>query len=44
MNWEQNGGGPFDMLNRPVVWASLHVQRTKEKRGKEGGGELGIER
>ena len=26
-----------DMLNRPVVWASLHIQRTKEKRGKEGG-------
>ena len=28
----------FDMLNRPVVWASLHIQRTKEKSGKERGG------
>ena len=26
------------MLNRPVVSVSLHIQRTKEKRGNEGGG------
>ena len=34
----------FDMLNRPVVWESLHIQRAKEKRGKEGGGERERER
>ena len=28
----------LDMLNRPVVSASLRIQRTKEKRGNEGGG------
>ena len=33
------------MLNRPVVSASLHIQRTKGKRGNEGeGGELRMER
>ena len=34
------------MLNRPVVSASLHIQRTTEKRGNEGGGggELRMER
>ena len=26
----------LDMLNRPVVSASSHIQRTKEKRGTEG--------
>ena len=28
----------LDMLNRPVVSASLRIQRTKEKRGNERGG------
>ena len=41
MNWEQNGGG-LGILNRPVVSASLHIQRTKGifffKEGNEGGG------
>ena len=36
-DWEQNGGG-VGMLNRPVVSASLHIQRTKGKKGNEGGG------
>ena len=34
----------LDMLNRPVVSASLRIQRTKEKRGKEVGGELRMKR
>ena len=31
------------MLNRPVVSASLHIQRIKRKRGNEGGGGLHME-
>ena len=39
----------LDMLNRPVVSASLRIQRTKEKRGVtrgegEGGRELRMKR
>ena len=28
----------LDTLNPPVISASLHIQRTKKRRGKEGGG------
>ena len=37
MNWEQMEAG-LDMLNRPVVSASLRIQRTKENGGNEGEG------